>query len=118
VLVTGGAGFIGAALLARLRELGVDAVGVDVVADPASGVHGATTDPASWAHLLDGAGAVITPPRSCRRGEPRRAWRSTLGTRRVIEVRRPRGAAAGAPKSSWRSASPTPTAWMRRGRCG
>lgn len=97
VLVTGGAGFIGAALLSRLRELGVEAVGVDVVADPASGVHrGDTTDPASWAHLLDDAGAVIhTAAIVSNAATLDEAWRvNVLGTRRVIEA----ASAAGVPR--------------------
>lgn len=98
VLVTGGAGFIGAALLSRLREgPGVEAVGVDVVADPASGVHrGDTTDPASWAHLLDDAGAVIhTAAIVSNAATLDEAWRvNVLGTRRVIEA----ASAAGVPR--------------------
>jgi len=60
VLVTGANGFIGRALSAHLTGLGVEVRGVDVVGDPVTGVHpGSTTEPAAWAHLLDGVDAVV-----------------------------------------------------------
>ena len=60
VLITGAAGFLGAALHDRLTADGDEVIGLDRVADPARGVHaGDTTDPSTWRALLDGCDAVV-----------------------------------------------------------
>jgi nucleoside-diphosphate-sugar epimerase len=89
VLVTGAAGFIGRALVARLRENGCRVVGVDSAPDPDPQiVAGSTVDPSSWAHLLDGVGAVVhTAAIVSNAASHAEAWRvNVLGTRRVIEA--------------------------------
>ena len=89
VFVTGGAGFIGRALIARLRELGAEASGVDLHADPSIGVVlGSTTDPSGWAHHLDGVDAIIhTAAIVSMVASHDDAWKvNVLGTRRTIEA--------------------------------
>ena len=43
IFITGANGFIGKALAARLRELGAEVTGVDLVGDPANGIVEGTT---------------------------------------------------------------------------
>ena len=43
IFITGANGFIGKALTARLRELGAEVTGVDLVGDPANGIVEGTT---------------------------------------------------------------------------
>lgn len=97
VLVTGANGFIGQALVRRLREIGTDVSGIDVRpgADP-SVVLGSTLDPAPWRHLLEGAEAIIhTAAIVSNTASHADAWRvNVLGTRRLIEA----AAAAGVPR--------------------
>ncbi|MFU8841288.1 MAG: NAD-dependent epimerase/dehydratase family protein [Nitriliruptoraceae bacterium] len=58
--MTGAAGFIGRAITDRLRARGVEARGVDVIGDPATGiVAGDVTDTAGWSHHLDGVDTVV-----------------------------------------------------------
>jgi hypothetical protein len=60
ILITGAAGFLGAALAARLRADGDEVVGIDRVADPAHGVEaGDTTSPEPWVRHLAGCNAVL-----------------------------------------------------------
>lgn len=94
VLVTGGAGFIGRAIIERLRTDGDDAVGVDLTADPGAGVvAGDTTDPSAWRAQLDGCDAVVhTAAVVSNAVDLDEQWRvNVLGTRRVIEAARDAG---------------------------
>lgn len=87
VFVTGGAGFIGRALIGRLRELGADAGGVDLHADPTIGVvAGSTTDPSAWVQHLHGVDTIIhTAAIVSNVASHDAAWRvNVLGTRRTI----------------------------------
>jgi nucleoside-diphosphate-sugar epimerase len=87
VFITGGAGFIGRALIGRLRELGAEAGGVDLLADPTIDVvAGSTTDPSTWAHLLDGVDTIIhTAAIVSNVASHDDAWKvNVLGTRRTI----------------------------------
>jgi nucleoside-diphosphate-sugar epimerase len=60
VLVTGAAGFIGQALAARLRDDGIETVGVDLTADPAAGiVAGNVSEPGPWQAAAAGCNAMI-----------------------------------------------------------
>ncbi|MDX8153834.1 NAD-dependent epimerase/dehydratase family protein [Patulibacter brassicae] len=60
VLVTGAAGFIGAALTGALRGRGHEVVGVDRVADPGRGiVAGDVTAPEAWEDALRGCDVVV-----------------------------------------------------------
>lgn len=89
VFVTGASGFMGKALMARLRELGAQAVGVDLVADPEQGVvAGSTTNPEEWAAVLKGSDALIhTAAIVSNVASIDQAWQvNVLGTRRVLEA--------------------------------
>ena len=60
VFITGANGFIGKALAARLRELGAQVTGVDLVPDLDNGiVAGSTTDPGTWESALRGCDVVV-----------------------------------------------------------
>lgn len=60
VVVTGAAGFLGRALGARLRAAGVEVVGIDRAADPASGiVAGDISEPGGWTRAFEGCDAVV-----------------------------------------------------------
>ena len=60
VFVTGAAGFIGRALVERLRELGSEVKGVDLAAaDDAAIVRGDVTRPGAWQSHAEGCDAVI-----------------------------------------------------------
>jgi nucleoside-diphosphate-sugar epimerase len=89
VLVTGGAGFVGRAVSDGLRAQGIDVVGVDRVADAATGiVAGDTTDPSSWQAAAEGCDVVIhaaaVVSNAVDLGEQ---WRvNVLGTRRALDV--------------------------------
>jgi len=89
VFVTGANGFIGAALVDRLRALGHDVAGVDLRPDPAAGVvAGSTTEPETWADALHGVATVIhTAAVVSNVATHEQAWRvNVLGTRRVLEA--------------------------------
>jgi len=89
VLVTGAAGFIGRAVVARLREHGCEVVGVDSAPDPdPQVVRGSTVDPSGWEHLLDGVGAVVhTAAIVSNAASHAEAWQvNVLGTARVVEA--------------------------------
>lgn len=97
VFVTGASGFIGRALMARIRELGAEAVGVDLVADPAVGVvAGSTVEPDAWRSALAGADALIhTAAIVSNAASLDDAWRvNVLGTSRTLAA----AAAAGVPR--------------------
>ncbi|MEI6621463.1 MAG: NAD(P)-dependent oxidoreductase [Actinomycetes bacterium] len=89
VFVTGANGFMGRALMARLRELGAQATGVDLIADAEHGVvGGSTTDPQKWPQALEGVDAVIhTAAIVSNVASIDQAWEvNVLGTRRVLEA--------------------------------
>ena len=95
VFITGANGFIGRALAARLRELGAEVAGVDLVADPANGVvAGSTTDPGPWEAAMEGAEVVVHLAAAVSMVAPwDEAWRvNVLGTRRMLEASASAGA--------------------------
>lgn len=89
-LVTGASGFIGARLLDRLLEAGVDARGLDFATDLRRGVHACDiAEPGSWQDSASGAEVVIHAAAvlDARRATPEVAWRTNvLGTRHVIDA--------------------------------
>lgn len=89
VLVTGANGFIGRALVRRLRDLGSQVRGVDVrPGDDPEVVQASTTEPARWAPALEGVDAVVhTAAIVSNVASHDDAWTvNVLGTRRVIEA--------------------------------
>lgn len=89
IFLTGANGFIGRSLAARLRELGATVTGVDLVADPANRVvAGTTTDPAAWAHALQGVDTVVHLAALVSTVVPVEiAWDvNVLGTKKVIDA--------------------------------
>lgn len=89
VFVTGGAGFIGRALIDHLRAEGIEARGIDVAADPTRDVIvGDIGDPSGWRHHLDGADVVVhTAAIVSNNVAPARAWEvNVVGTRRVLDA--------------------------------
>ena len=89
VFITGANGFIGKALTARLRELGAEVTGVDLVGDPANGiVEGTTSDPDVWKDALDGVDAVVHTAAIVSTVAPiDKAWEvNVLGTRKVLDA--------------------------------
>lgn len=89
VFITGANGFIGKALAARLRELGAVVTGVDLVADPASGViEGSTSDPDVWKDALAGVDSVVHTAAIVSTVAPiDKAWEvNVLGTRKVLDA--------------------------------
>lgn len=88
VLVTGASGFVGTALLDRLRAAGDEVVGID--REPAPGddamLQADITDPASYEHLLADTDLVIhTAALVTLAGDRDEFWRvNALGTREVI----------------------------------
>lgn len=94
MLVTGAAGFIGSHLMRRLTECGVAAVGIDLVADEASGVRaGSTAAPHDWGDAWHGVDAVIHTAAIVSNAASRDdAWRvNVLGTSRVLAAARAAG---------------------------
>jgi nucleoside-diphosphate-sugar epimerase len=91
ILITGAAGFLGAALAARLRADGDEIVGIDRVADPAHSVTaGDTTTPAPWARHLAGCDAILhTAAVVSNAVDLTEQWRvNVLGTQRVCAAAR------------------------------
>ena len=89
IFITGANGFIGKALTARLRELGAEVTGVDLVGDPANGiVEGTTSDPDVWKDALDGVDAVVHTAAIVSTVAPiDKAWEvNVLGTRKVLDA--------------------------------
>ncbi len=94
VFITGANGFIGRALAARLRELGAEVVGVDLVPDADAGVvAGSTVDPAPWSDALAGVDTVVHTAAIVSTVAPlQKAWEvNVLGTSRVLEAARAAG---------------------------
>lgn len=97
VFVTGAHGFIGKALLSRLRQLGCQVTGLDRRGGPDTAVLvGDTREPSTWAQALPGVDAVIhTAAIVSNVATHDEAWSvNVLGTRRLIEA----AAAAGVPR--------------------
>jgi nucleoside-diphosphate-sugar epimerase len=95
VVITGAAGFIGAALAARYRAEGAEVIGVDRTRGP--GIRaGDILAPQTWADVLDGADLVIHTAAVVSFVAPLpHAWQvNVLGTRRVLAA----AAAAGVPR--------------------
>jgi nucleoside-diphosphate-sugar epimerase len=89
VFITGANGFIGRALATRLREVGCQVGGVDLLGDPANGVvTGSTGNPAGWSSRLAGVDVVIHTAAIVSNAAPLdRAWEvNVLGTRRVLDA--------------------------------
>jgi nucleoside-diphosphate-sugar epimerase len=89
VCITGANGFIGKALMQRLRELGAEVTGVDLNPDPGNGiVEGSTTEPDAWASALEGVDTVIHTAAIVSTLAPYdKAWEvNCLGTRKVIDA--------------------------------
>ncbi len=91
VFVTGANGFIGAALMSRLAELGVDVTGVDLVVDPdrPEVLRGSTVEPDAWApEALTGVDAIIhTAAIVSNAASLSDAWTvNVLGTSRMIDA--------------------------------
>jgi nucleoside-diphosphate-sugar epimerase len=95
VVITGAAGFIGAALAARYRAAGAQVRGIDRAPGPGI-VAGDTTDPAGWAEQLAGADLVVHTAAVVSFVAPwELAWRvNVLGTARVVQA----AVAAGVPR--------------------
>lgn len=94
VFITGANGFIGRALAARLRELGAEVTGVDLVPDPEHGiVAGSTTEPGQWADALTGVDVVVHMAAIVSTVAPLgKAWEvNVLGTRQVLTAAKEAG---------------------------
>ncbi|MFJ5679029.1 NAD-dependent epimerase/dehydratase family protein [Streptomyces sp. NPDC093097] len=59
VVVTGSAGFVGSAIVRRLRAAGCPVVGIDRLSSPDTSVVADLRDAAAWRHALAGADAVV-----------------------------------------------------------
>lgn len=97
VFVTGAHGFIGRALVSRMRELGVAVGGVDLASgDDPDVVVGSTTDPSAWMPALRGADTIVHTAAIVSNAASRDAsWLvNVLGTRRVVDA----AIAAGVPR--------------------
>jgi len=89
VLITGANGFIGAPLMARYREAGIDVVGIDLSGDPANNVRvGDIRKPEAWeVHLRDVDLVVHTAAIVTLSGDPDLFWSTNvLGTQKVVEA--------------------------------
>ncbi|MEO6794775.1 MAG: NAD(P)-dependent oxidoreductase [Mycobacterium sp.] len=89
VFITGANGFIARSLADRLRELGAEVSGVDLLASSADHiVAGSTLDPAPWAGRLAGIDVVIHTAAIVSNAAPLdSAWEvNVLGTQRVLRA--------------------------------
>lgn len=89
VFITGANGFIARSLADRLRELGAEVSGVDLVASPADHiVAGSTLDPARWADRITGVDVVIHTAAIVSNAAPLdAAWEvNVLGTHRILRA--------------------------------
>lgn len=94
VFITGAGGFIGRSLGARLRALGVEVAGVDLVPDADNGVVGGDiTGSGDWQRGLRGADVVVhTAAAVSNAVSAGAAWElNVLGTRRVLDAARDAG---------------------------
>jgi nucleoside-diphosphate-sugar epimerase len=88
VFITGAGGFLGTALMDYYRALGVEVVGMDIVADAASNiVAGDLLQPAGWKAALEDCDVVIhTAAFVSNTASYQQVWDvNVLGTRKVIE---------------------------------
>ena len=89
VFITGALGFVGRALSAAYRALGVETCGLDVHADSAlSVIAGDVSRPEEWQSVLNGCDLVIHTAAIVTNNVAREeAWRvNVLGTRRVLDA--------------------------------
>ena len=90
VFITGAGGFIGRALRERLRSLGHQVAGCDLVADPQAGVVvGDVAQTGEWQSALAGSEVVIHTAAtvSLRTERPDEVWRANvLGTSHVVDA--------------------------------
>ncbi|MEE4023542.1 NAD(P)-dependent oxidoreductase [Gordonia sp. PKS22-38] len=89
VFVTGANGFIGRALCARLRALGAQVAGVDLVADPDHNVVGGdVTTPDRWQSALAGVDTVVHTAALLGAAHPLEKSRevNVIGTSRVLSA--------------------------------
>ncbi|MFC1996106.1 NAD-dependent epimerase/dehydratase family protein [Chloroflexota bacterium] len=89
VFVTGALGFVGRAILEHYRDLGVEALGLDLRADSAIGViDGDVSHPDTWQEHMGGCDLVIHTAAIVTNNVSRsEAWRvNVLGTRRVLDA--------------------------------
>ena len=89
VFITGALGFIGRALAARYRELGVEVRGVDLQAAPeANVVAGDIAEPEKWSHQMEGCDLVIhTAAIVSNNVDLAVAWHANVvGTQKVLEA--------------------------------
>ncbi len=87
VFITGANGFIARSLAARLRELGAEVSGVDLVSSPADDVvAGSTVEPGPWEDRLTGVDVVVHTAALVSNAAPLdEAWEvNVLGTQRVL----------------------------------
>ncbi len=91
VFITGANGFLGKALMEHYRALEAEVVGLDLRANPPSGViAGDVTRPAEWTDAVAGCDLIIHTAAIVSNNVPAiEAWRvNVLGTRKVLEVAR------------------------------
>lgn len=89
VFITGARGFIGRALAERLRARGDDVSGVDLQADPASGVvAGDVAEPGEWQRHAEGADVVLHTAAIVSNADDMAAqWRVNVrGTRMALDA--------------------------------
>jgi nucleoside-diphosphate-sugar epimerase len=87
VFITGANGFIARSLAARLRELGAEVSGVDLVPSPVDDVvAGSTVEPGPWEERLNGVDVVVHTAALVSNAAPLdKAWEvNVLGTQRVL----------------------------------
>jgi phenylpropionate dioxygenase-like ring-hydroxylating dioxygenase large terminal subunit len=87
VLVTGAAGFVGRAVVARLRD-SAQVIGVDAVSAPGVDVHGDLADSATlsrcFAQPVDAVLHLATWPGGAAEREPNRAWHVNMDAARLL----------------------------------
>ena len=96
ISVTGGSGFLGSHLVAKLREDGLETAAIDVVSSPGS-VHGDVLEYSGISETLKGAGTVFhlageLPPHGWSQGKKGRMWETMVdGTENVLRASHERG---------------------------
>ena len=89
VFITGALGFVGQALAAHYRKLGIETRGLDIHADPSLGVvAGDVSQPEGWQETVNGCDLVIHTAAIVTNNVSRdEAYRvNVVGTRRVLDV--------------------------------